>query len=126
MTNTVMNPVPMKDKVATNERTDKRLKPQMPWPLVQPAPQRVPKPTNKPATITMVQLASMRGACKTSAGKMSLATKGEVSKPSRKVKRHGESSGVGLNKPSKMPVMPRMRPLFKQRAGRNAQQNAAQ
>jgi hypothetical protein len=81
MTNTVMKPVHMKDKVATNERTDKRLKPQMPWPLVQPAPQRVPNPTNKPATITTAQLASMRGACRRLAGKMSLATKGDASKP---------------------------------------------
>jgi hypothetical protein len=30
MTNTVTKPVPMNDKVATKDRTDKRLNPQMP------------------------------------------------------------------------------------------------
>ena len=38
ITNTVANPAAMNDSVATNERGDKRLKPQMPCPLVQPAP----------------------------------------------------------------------------------------
>jgi hypothetical protein len=82
----------MKDKVATKERIDKRLRPQMPWPLVQPAPQRVPKPTSKPAAMTMVQLASIRGVCISSAGKMNLAAKGAANMPSKNVMRQGDSA----------------------------------
>ena len=36
--------------VATIERLLKRPMPQTPWPLVQPEPRRVPKPTRSPAT----------------------------------------------------------------------------
>ena len=37
--------------VAKIERVEKRLIPHMPWPLVQPLPIFVPRPTNKPPTI---------------------------------------------------------------------------
>src|SRR4029453_14418187 len=35
--------------VATSERAEPRARPQMPWPLVQPLPIWVPRPTNKTA-----------------------------------------------------------------------------
>lgn len=39
-----------KTAVATIERGDSRPTPQMPWPLVQPLPNRVPIPTRNPAS----------------------------------------------------------------------------
>jgi hypothetical protein len=41
----------MKDKVAAIERGERRATPQTPWPLVQPLPSLVPKPTSRPAVI---------------------------------------------------------------------------
>ena len=35
---------------ATSERSDRRPRPHTPWPLVQPPPKRVPKPTSRPAS----------------------------------------------------------------------------
>ena len=43
----------MNDTVATSERVENRDRPQMPWPLVQPLPSVVPKPTKRPP-ITMI------------------------------------------------------------------------
>ena len=45
-----MTPVAINTLVATSERTDRRPKPQTPWPLVQPLPIRVPRPTSAPAS----------------------------------------------------------------------------
>ena len=45
---TVRAATAMKTPVATTERGDRRARPQTPWPLVQPEPQRVPKPTIRP------------------------------------------------------------------------------
>ena len=39
--------------VAITERIDRRLIPQIPCPLVQPEPKRVPKPTKRPAMIKL-------------------------------------------------------------------------
>lgn len=44
----------MKHKVAISERKDSLLKPQTPWPLVQPALILVPNPTNSPAMISVL------------------------------------------------------------------------
>jgi hypothetical protein len=52
----------------------------------------VPKPTSKPAAITMAQLASIRGVCISSAGKMNLAAKGAANMPSKNVMRQGDSA----------------------------------
>ena len=46
---TVAMAVAMNTAVATSERGEPRPMPQTPWPLVQPAPRRVPKPTIRPA-----------------------------------------------------------------------------
>ncbi len=48
---TVTAAVAMNVTVATRDRTDRRLRPQTPWPLVHPLPSRAPHPTSKPATI---------------------------------------------------------------------------
>lgn len=53
--NTVANPVPMKVTVATKERSERRPSPHTPWPLVQPEPITVPKPTSKPASAKVLQ-----------------------------------------------------------------------
>ena len=45
-------PVDMNTTTANRERLEKRANPQMPWPLVQPLPMRVPMPTSRPATIS--------------------------------------------------------------------------
>ena len=47
--------------VAAKERTDNRLSPQMPWPLVQPDPILVPNPTSKPAMIRLDFEATISG-----------------------------------------------------------------
>jgi hypothetical protein len=53
MTNVVAMPMPMKVPTATIERGENRDSPQTPWPLAQPEPNRVPKPTiNPPIAIT--------------------------------------------------------------------------
>jgi hypothetical protein len=55
----VTKPAVIKLTVATMERMDKRLNPHMPWPLVQPDPMRLPKPTSSPAIIRVGLLAAM-------------------------------------------------------------------
>jgi hypothetical protein len=47
------------------ERKDNRLNPHMPWPLVQPDPMRLPKPTSKPAIIRVGLLAAILAGGKT-------------------------------------------------------------
>ena len=47
--------------VATSDRADKRAMPQTPCPEVQPPLSRVPKPTSRPATTMMLQLAGICG-----------------------------------------------------------------
>jgi hypothetical protein len=42
-------PVAMNTPTATKDLTDNLPKPHTPWPLVQPLPQTVPKPTKSPA-----------------------------------------------------------------------------
>ena len=51
----------MKIPVATNERGDRRAKPQTPWPLVQPEPSRAPKPTSRPEATSVSHEASKAG-----------------------------------------------------------------
>jgi hypothetical protein len=41
-------PAPMKASTLTSERSEKRLSPHTPWPLVQPLPMRTPTPTSRP------------------------------------------------------------------------------
>ena len=49
---TVATPATMKLAVATSERGLNRDMPHTPWPLVQPEPSRVPKPTANPPAIS--------------------------------------------------------------------------
>ena len=51
--------------VAKSGRADKRAMPQTPCPEVQPPLSRVPKPTSRPATTMMLQLA---GICRDGTG----------------------------------------------------------
>ena len=48
ITKTTTKPAAMKDKVATIDRAENRAMPQIPCPLVQPEPRRVPNPTTSP------------------------------------------------------------------------------
>ena len=41
-------PAAMNVRVAASERGERRARPQMPWPEVQPFPMRLPKPTSRP------------------------------------------------------------------------------
>jgi hypothetical protein len=52
---TVTIAIPIKKLVATKERGERRESPHTPWPLVQPEPNRLPKPTSRPATISCVK-----------------------------------------------------------------------
>ena len=62
-------PAATKQHVATIERGDRREIPQMPCPLVQPAPYRVPMPTTNPASaMTGSEMSNvMGGSVRTSA-----------------------------------------------------------
>ena len=51
-------PVAMKTITATSERSEKRPRPHTPWPLVQPPPMRVPKPTSRPASAAQPRCSS--------------------------------------------------------------------
>ena len=55
-------PAPMKASTAASERFESRASPQMPWPLVQPLPRRVPNPTSRPAATSHGQGKPARGA----------------------------------------------------------------
>src|ERR671917_2687039 len=48
VTKTVSIATPKNVAIATTERRERRATPQRPWPLVQPEPRRVPKPTRRP------------------------------------------------------------------------------
>ena len=61
----------------------------------------------------MAMLASMRGACKNSAGANAFITKGDTNRPNKKVMRHDASPALAGSKPPKMPLMPKMRPFNK-------------
>jgi hypothetical protein len=101
-------PASMKHSVATSERGDSLAMPQTPWPLVQPEPKRVPRPTSRPAT------ASSPGVWSIWAGGMACIAsqmRGEASRPSRKARRQAMSPRAGRSRPPVMPLMPAMRPL---------------
>jgi len=61
-TNTTAAAVAMKISVAANERSDRRDRPQTPWPEVHPLPSTAPKPTSRPAATSAGNPASMTGA----------------------------------------------------------------
>lgn len=60
-TKVVSSATEKKVTVAASERRDPRPRPQTPWPLVQPLPKRVPKPTSTPATMRPGIEKSVRG-----------------------------------------------------------------
>jgi len=61
MTATTAIAVAMNTKVAAIERGERRAMPHTPWPEVQPPPSRVPKPTSRPAAMTMAKLDGIQG-----------------------------------------------------------------
>lgn len=57
----VSMPLSRKQSVATRDRLESLASPQTPWPLVQPLPVRVPKPTINPESIKKTMGKSIRG-----------------------------------------------------------------
>ena len=107
--------MPMAMNVITlaSDRTDPRLSPQTPWPLVQPLAMRVPKPTSKPATTRPPVPAT---GCDAGKGATSCQTHGATKSPATKSRRV-RSAAIGLFVISarkglaSSDVMPAMRPL---------------
>src|SRR5574343_146335 len=101
-------PVAMKVSVAAIERGERRAMPQTPWPLVQPEPRRLPKPTIRPASTMRTGGVSMRAA---GSGANSAHRVGAARMPSRKAKRQARSAhGLRAQALAMMPLTPAMRP----------------
>src|SRR5215831_13977641 len=108
-TYTVAIAVAMNTIVATIERFEPRAMPHTPWPLVQPPPMRVPKPTRNPATtINGIDpwIATANGA---PFARMSAIA--PIHSPTMNISRHAASENVGSSSPATMPLMPAMRPF---------------
>ncbi len=97
----------MKVSTATSERADRRARPHTPWPLVQPPPMRVPKPTSTPA-IRIID--DERTGAPIAVGATTLATAPARSKPTRKATRQARSLGVGGSSAPITPLTPAVRP----------------
>ncbi len=106
-------PVSIKVIVAKIERFDRFAIPQMPCPLVQPLPSRVPIPTKNPPSAISHNGYPCRGIKKS--GEMKLNITVPNIKPQRKTARQIYSLLGELNKPFIMPLMPAMRPLNNKR-----------
>src|SRR5882724_13237369 len=91
------------------ERGDKRAKPRMPWPDVQPEPSRVPNPTTRPATPSQGSDVSIR----TTGQVPNIARKrsGPRSRPMTKATFITSRASLPLNRPPTIPLMPAIRPL---------------
>ncbi len=109
ITKTVTAAVTIKINVAAIERTDKREIPQTPWPLVQPLPNWVPTPTNRPPIITSgVEIEKVTsGICPMNKPYKS----GERIRPARKAIRHDISPHFVEKHPPNIPLIPATRPL---------------
>jgi hypothetical protein len=108
MTRTLIMPAAMKVIVAKIERTEKRLIPHTPWPLVQPLPKRVPTPTMNPAAS---KVGNDRGDAPMLSGAQSAAAAPAASKPRKNSARHQTSPLVRWRRPPTIPLMPAIRPL---------------
>ena len=108
-----MTPAPMKHSVATIDLAERRDRPQIPCPLVQPLPSRVPNPTINPAimitgqdAVTMLWALRDEMASMTVGAMIMLAMKASFS----------IRSDVGVLLASmlpRMPLTPAIRPLSK-------------
>src|SRR3984893_9255220 len=90
------------------ERGDKRAKPTMPWPDVQPEPSRVPNPTNRPAMPSQGSDVSIltTGPAPNILRKRS----GPRSRPMTKAAFVTSRASMALNRPPTIPLMPATRP----------------
>src|SRR3984893_16593011 len=91
------------------ERGDKRAKPRMPWPDVQPEPSRVPNPTNRPAMPSQGSDVSIRTAGH--APNIVRKRSGPRSRPMTKATFVTSRASMPLNTPPPIPLMPAIRPL---------------
>ena len=90
------------------ERGESRAMPQMPCPLVQPLPMRVPKPTNRPPRMRVLIGKPLSGGLVVAAQRCtSIAPR---TMPTRKAKRQYRSNVAAVNMPAIMPEMPVIRP----------------
>ena len=103
----------MNTMVATMERFESRAMPQRPWPLVHPLPRRVPNPTSTPARIAGATACSDAKA--SASGRTSRMATAPVISPARKTRRHGRSAAATVGMRPTVSLMPRMRPLAKNR-----------
>ena len=109
-TNTVAMPTAMKTSVATIERGDRRLMPHRPWPLVQPLPRRVPKPTSRPADEQQCRVPP-RGR-PNDAGCSAAHERAATDEPDDERQRASAlSPGAARKSSPTMPVMPATRPF---------------
>src|SRR5260370_40032682 len=91
------------------ERGDKRAKPRMPWPDVQPEPSRVPNPTSRPAIPSQGSGVSIRTTGQ--APNILRKRSGPRSRPMTNAAFVISRASMALNRPATIPLMPAMRPL---------------
>src|SRR5688500_18328781 len=98
----------MKVTTAASERREKRPRPQTPWPLVQPLPSRVPKPTSSPAANSnAVGPVCIRGG----EGTNCIVTASAIARPAMNAIRQSRSLRAPANTPLAMPLIPAIRPI---------------
>src|SRR5690606_8430588 len=114
-TKTVAMPVVMKVAVATIDRLESRPMPHTPWPLVQPLPRRVPKPTRSPAAASSAIEGEKLPAEKDPGERACIARPPSTSPPTN-APRQCSSPATGLISPPKMPLMPATRPSPKSKS----------
>ena len=100
--------------MAAMDRFDKRATPHMPWPLVQPDPIRAPKPTSRPATISVGMERSSPKEMTPTADQ--LAANPPMTRPIRKTARQSHSPARGNTTPAIMPLIPAILPLNNNRS----------
>lgn len=103
----VMTPVVRKLITAIMERGSSRPRPQMPCPLVQPLPIRLPKPTNTPARIIagVEIVSSIDKVCGYTLDRI----KPPKINPDRNVTRHAVSFFLNSKRPPMIPLIPAIR-----------------
>lgn len=93
--------------VATTDRLDKRETPQIPWPLVQPPPIRVPIPTRSPETIVNGSESEKEYVFKNSGNRFKTSN---APNKNPKIKNHLQRCAGFVIRFEKMPLRPQILP----------------
>src|SRR5215471_4855418 len=106
-------PTNMNVPVATIDRSDRRLIPQTPCPLVHPPETLVPHPTKRPASAVVATPG--RTSAISDSGRRTAKVAPPARSPAKNSARQVTSSRCCEKRPARMPLMPAMRPLTAKR-----------